>query len=82
MFGGDRPESLPPFMDQGVLQRVYVRVMALVSRLTAPFRARALPSSVAPVFSVIDSRAMIVPLKLEFVPKVAYFGSEAIGISE
>lgn len=39
--------------------------------VTAPFRANARPWSVAPFFSAIEVRAMIVPLKLVVVPKVA-----------
>src|SRR4029077_3061906 len=46
-------------------------VIVLVSNVTAPFRANALPSSVAPVASVIDVRASMFPLKTEVVPKVA-----------
>ena len=43
----------------------------LVSNLTAALSASALPCRLAPVSSVIDWRAMIVPLKMEFVPRVA-----------
>src|SRR2546426_5964367 len=46
-------------------------VIVLVSKVTAPFRANALPSSVAPVASAIDVRASMFPLKTEVVPRVA-----------
>ncbi len=45
--------------------------MVLVSIVTAATRARALPSSVAPVVMVIDAYAIIVPLKTLLVPSVA-----------
>lgn len=48
-----------------------VLVMVFVSSVTAPFRASARPSIVAPVVRVIDSRARIVPLKADPVPIVA-----------
>jgi len=38
-------------------------VIVSVSSVTAPFRASARPSMVAPVVTVIEVRAMIVPLK-------------------
>ena len=43
----------------------------LVSKVTAPLRANTLPSTEAPVFTVTDAEAKIVPAKLEFVPSVA-----------
>ena len=43
----------------------------LVSKVTAPLRAKTLPSTEAPVFTVTDAKAKIVPAKLEFVPSVA-----------
>ena len=43
----------------------------LVSNVTAPFRASALPFSVAPVVSVMDVSARMLPLKVELVPRVA-----------
>jgi len=49
----------------------YGSVIVLVSMVTAAFRASALPCRLAPVFNVIESRAIIVPAKVEFVPKVA-----------
>jgi hypothetical protein len=49
----------------------YGAVTGLLSKLTAPLRAKALPSRVAPVWSVMDCSAMTVPLKMEFVPRVA-----------
>jgi hypothetical protein len=45
--------------------------MVLVSNVTAPLRANNLPSTVAPVFAVIDVKARTLPAKLEFVPRVA-----------
>jgi len=45
--------------------------MSFESKLTAPPRAKARPSIVAPVVIVIDVRAMMVPLKIESVPRVA-----------
>ena len=43
----------------------------LVSKVTAPLRANTLPSTEAPVFTVTEAEAKIVPAKLEFVPSVA-----------
>jgi hypothetical protein len=43
----------------------------LVSNVTAPVRAKARPSSATPVVSVIEAWAMMVPWKIEFVPRVA-----------
>ena len=43
----------------------------LLSNVTAALRARARPCRLAPVFKVTACRAMIVPLKMEFVPRVA-----------
>src|SRR5450759_3109305 len=45
--------------------------IVLLIIVTPPFRANALPSSVAPVLKVMDSNAITVPLKTEVVPKVA-----------
>jgi hypothetical protein len=45
--------------------------MVLESKVTAPFRAKARPSTVAVVFSVIDVKARMFPLKVVFVPRVA-----------
>lgn len=45
--------------------------MGLVSRVTAPLRAKTLPSTDAPVFTVTEDIAMMVPTKLELVPSVA-----------
>ena len=47
------------------------RVIVFVSSVTAPFRARSRPSMNAPVVAVIESSAMMVPLKLDPVPRVA-----------
>jgi len=47
------------------------RVMVLLSRVTAPFRASSRPATVAPVLAVIDVRAKMVPTNTEFVPRVA-----------
>jgi hypothetical protein len=46
-------------------------VMVLLSRVTAPFRASALPSMIVPVFTEIDCRARMLPTKVELVPSVA-----------
>ena len=46
-------------------------VTMLVSNVTAPFRASALPFSVAPVLSVMSESARMLPLKVELVPSVA-----------
>jgi hypothetical protein len=47
-------------------------VMVLESNVTAPFRARVRPfTTVALVFSVIDVKARMFPLKAVFVPRVA-----------
>jgi len=43
----------------------------LVSNVTAPLRARALPFSVAPVVRVMSESARMLPLKVELVPSVA-----------
>jgi hypothetical protein len=43
----------------------------LEANVTAAVNANNLPSTVAPVFSEIDSSAIIVPLKTEVVPRVA-----------
>src|SRR5436190_1660695 len=45
--------------------------MVFASNVTAPFRANARPSSVAPVCSVIDVNARMFPFKTELVPSVA-----------
>ena len=45
--------------------------MVLVSNVTAPLRASTRPSTFAPVVTVIDPRARIVPRKVEPVPIVA-----------
>src|ERR1019366_7004540 len=46
-------------------------VIVLESNVTAPLRARTLPWTVAPVFSVAEVSARIVPTKLLVVPSVA-----------
>jgi len=50
---------------------VDVVMMWFVSNVTAPVSAINLPSIDAPVVAVIDARAIIVPLKTEYVPRVA-----------
>ena len=45
--------------------------MVLLANVTAPVRANALPFSAAPVVTVTDAWAMIVPLKVVLVPRVA-----------
>jgi hypothetical protein len=47
------------------------RVMVSLSSVTDPLRARARPSMVTPVVTVIEVRARIVPRKVESVPRVA-----------
>lgn len=49
----------------------YGSVIVLVSIVTAAFSASALPCRLAPVVSVIESWAIMVPTKAEFVPRVA-----------
>ncbi len=53
----------------GVLQAG--ATMKALSMVTAPWRARARPSRVVPVFRVMEVRAMMVPSKAELVPRVA-----------
>src|SRR5438270_13414043 len=43
----------------------------LLSNVTAPFRASALPFNVAPVLTVIDARAIMFPANVVLVPRVA-----------
>jgi len=43
----------------------------LVSKVTAPFRASALPFKVAPVVNVMSVSARMLPLNVELVPSVA-----------
>jgi len=45
--------------------------MVLLSNVTAPLRANTLPSTVAPVVTVIDAKARMFPTKAEYVPIVA-----------
>ncbi|KJK57224.1 hypothetical protein UK12_17650 [Saccharothrix sp. ST-888] len=47
------------------------RVILLVSSVTEPLRASARPSMLAPVVTVIDVRARMLPTKVELVPRVA-----------
>jgi hypothetical protein len=46
-------------------------VIVLASMVTAPFRASSRPETLAPVSSVIDVNARVVPTRLEFVPSVS-----------
>src|SRR5437879_4698728 len=46
-------------------------VIVLESKVTAPFRANSLPSTAAPVVTVMDVKARMFPLKTEVVPRVA-----------
>ena len=48
-----------------------VRVIASLMRVTAPFRARARPFTLTPLFIVIDVRARMVPVNVELDPSVA-----------
>jgi hypothetical protein len=45
--------------------------MVLASKVTDPFRASARPSTFVPVFTVIEVKARMLPLKREVVPSVA-----------
>jgi len=47
------------------------RVMVLVSKVTAPFRASARPITVLPVCTVTDVNAKMLPTKVVLVPRVA-----------
>jgi hypothetical protein len=47
------------------------RVIVLVSSVTAPSRASTRPEITAPVVTVTDVRARMLPVKEEFVPSVA-----------
>lgn len=58
-LGGGVPD--PPMGD----------VIALLANVTAPVRANALPFSTAPVLTVTDDWARMVPLKVVLVPRVA-----------
>jgi hypothetical protein len=49
--------------------------MVLFCSVTAPLRARARPSITEPVFTVIEVRARMLPLKKEPVPMVAELGT-------
>ncbi|GGR03358.1 hypothetical protein FHS38_000495 [Streptomyces netropsis] len=51
--------------------RQLARVMVLLSSVTSPLRARARPSTTVPVWTAMDVRARMVPLKKEWVPRVA-----------
>lgn len=56
----------------GAAVRHLSRVIVFVSRVTAPFRASARPSTmVAPVCRAIDVNARMLPLKVVVVPRVA-----------
>ena len=55
----------------GVGQLTVSREMVFVSMVTAPFRARARPTTVAPVLSVMDVSARMLPWKVVLVPRVA-----------
>jgi hypothetical protein len=45
--------------------------MVLPSNVTAAVWANTLPSTFAPVFSVMEAEAIIFPLKIEYAPRVA-----------
>lgn len=53
------------------LIRIYGFTTVFPAMVMAPVLASALPSSVAPVFKVMDCSAITVPLKTEVVPDVA-----------
>jgi hypothetical protein len=63
-------EVLEELTEEGLAEHEAL-VIALVSSVTAPTRASALPFSEAPVVSEMDWSAITVPAKAEFVPKVA-----------
>ena len=65
MFAPLRP------MARVVFGTVFGTVMVLESRVTAPFRAKSRPSTVAPVVAVMEVKARMFPLKTEVVPSVA-----------
>ncbi len=54
----------------GVTVGVTGLMMLLVLKVTAPIRANARPSNAAPTSNVIEIFAMMVPLKIESVPRV------------
>jgi hypothetical protein len=70
--GTTAPEvvSVPPPVPLALEGQLDV-VMVLVSMVTAPSRASSLPWIVAPVFAVMDAKAMMVPTKRVPVPSVA-----------
>ena len=53
----------------GAIQVAFVTTF--VSKVTAPFLVKTLPSTLAPVVRVADVSASIFPLKVEFMPSVA-----------
>jgi hypothetical protein len=55
----------------GVAVGQFDAVIVSSSRVTDPLRASARPAMVSPVFTEIDVRARMVPVKVEFVPRVA-----------
>lgn len=62
------PPSVPPGDDEPAHDDL---VIVLVSSVTAPLRASARPSIVAPVVSEIDVRAKMLPVNVVAVPMVA-----------
>ena len=62
--------SVPPPLPLALEAQLDV-VIVLVSMVTAPSRASSLPWIVAPVFAVMDAKAMMVPTKRGPVPSVA-----------
>lgn len=69
--GPSRISNLSCFHIENLMPYGVGTVMVLVSNVTAPVCANALPSSVAPVAIVIDANARMFPLKTEYVPRVA-----------
>lgn len=57
--------------ESGTLCGQPVPLIAFAAMVTAPVRARALPRTVAPVFSVMLAWAMMLPTKAVVVPSVA-----------
>src|ERR1051325_6605799 len=59
------------FTQHGFLSYGAGVVIGLESRVTAAVRASSRPSTVAPVVTVMEAKAMMVPLNTEPVPSVA-----------
>ena len=62
------PGAAPP---PGGMVAQFGRVMVLLSRVTAPLRARTRPFTVVPVCTVPEVNASMLPTKVVLVPRVA-----------